>query len=64
MQRGEGHDIVETLLARLDERGAPHGTWLLDIEIIRRDLRDAHERADSLLSRLEEALIEQYRHGG
>jgi hypothetical protein len=49
----ERERLVEDLVARLEERGAPAGMWLVSI----REARVALQEADGLLRRLEDALI-------
>jgi len=44
---------VESLLNALEVRGVPQGAWLVDINRI----RSALQEADSLLRRLEDAII-------
>ena len=50
-------DLVTDLLAKLEERGVPHGTWLLEIEEWRQALRDI----DTGLLRLHDAIIRRSR---
>lgn len=45
--------LIEELLDRLETRGVPQGTWLVEIGQAREALRSA----DALLRRLEDALI-------
>jgi len=45
--------LVTELLRQLEERGAPQGTWLVEIERVRGALRDA----DALLLHLHDAII-------
>lgn len=47
--------IVDDLLVRLEERGVPQGTWLVEIEQAHRSLIEV----SGLLSRLRSALIRQ-----
>lgn len=49
----EERDLVSELLERLEERGVPQGAWLVEIA----QVRDALRRADSLLRKLEDAII-------
>lgn len=52
--------LIEELVERLREEGAPTGTWLVDLTSVRRDLRAAFERTDALLQDLQEALLSQH----
>ena len=45
--------LAEEILRLLEQRGVPSGAWLIDIAQVRSALRDA----DSLLRRLEEAIV-------
>ena len=45
--------LAEEILRLLEERGVPSGAWLVDIAQVRNALREA----DSLLRRLEEAIL-------
>ena len=45
--------LVEEILKGLDERGLPAGAWLADLLRVRQALQEA----DSLLRRLQEAII-------
>ena len=51
-QRDRGA-IAAEVLQLLEERGVPGGAWLVDIGRVRRSLQDA----DTLLRRLEDAII-------
>ena len=60
----EQPDLVTDLLDKLEERGVPHGTWLLEIE----EWRQALHEIDTGLLRLHDAIIrdahDQERPGG
>lgn len=45
--------LTEEIVSALEERGLPQGAWLVDVVRVRQALRDA----DTLLRRLEEAII-------
>jgi hypothetical protein len=45
--------LAADILDALEERGVPSGAWLIDIARVRQDL----QAADTLLRRLEEAII-------
>lgn len=45
--------LAEAIVRRLEERGLPTGAWLADIVRVRRALQEA----DTLLRRLQEAII-------
>jgi hypothetical protein len=47
--------LAEEIVRRLEERGLPTGAWLADIVRVRRALQEA----DTLLRRLQEAIISQ-----
>jgi hypothetical protein len=49
------HDeaLAEEIVRRLEERGLPSGAWLADVARVRRALQEA----DTLLRRLQEAII-------
>jgi hypothetical protein len=49
----EGSALAEEVLRLLEERGVPAGTWLVDLAQARGALR----QADTLLRRLEEAIV-------
>jgi hypothetical protein len=49
----EPQSVAEQVLRLLEERGVPSGAWLVDIAQTRQALRDA----DTLLRRLEDAII-------
>lgn len=49
----EPQSVAEQVLRLLEERGVPSGAWLFDIGQTRQALRDA----DTLLRRLEDAII-------
>ena len=53
LKSDERDELVEDLIRRLEERGVPPGAWLVDIGAVRHALRDA----DTLLRRLEQAII-------
>ena len=57
-------DLVREVLDGLAERGVPEGTWLIDITEARRELRQAWERNDDLLGRLQDAILTQASNGG
>jgi DNA-binding LytR/AlgR family response regulator len=52
-EAAEREELVESLLNALEARGVPQGAWLVDINRIRQALQEA----DSLLRRLEDAII-------
>jgi hypothetical protein len=52
-EAAEREELVESLLNALEVRGVPQGAWLVDINRI----RSALQEADSLLRRLEDAII-------
>jgi len=58
MNEQERANLVDDLVSRLRVEGAPAGTWLIDIGRVRSALRDA----DSLLFRLQEAIVEGASH--
>ena len=45
--------LAEEIVRALEERGVPSGAWLVDIARVRQSLREA----DTLLRRLEDAII-------
>jgi len=45
--------LVGEVVRELEERGVPAGTWLVDVARVRQSLREA----DTLLRRLEDAII-------
>jgi hypothetical protein len=49
----QGNELLESLIAALEVRGVPQGTWLVDISRARQALQEA----DGLLRRLEDAII-------
>ena len=49
----EPEELVERVIAALETRGVPEGTWLVDINRVRCALQEA----DGLLRRLEDAVI-------
>ena len=49
----ERDQLVDSLIAALEVRGVPQGTWLVDISRARQALQEA----DGLLRRLEDAII-------
>jgi len=49
----EINGLMAELLRELEQRGVPEGTWLVDIARARQSLQEA----DSLLRRLEDAII-------
>jgi hypothetical protein len=49
--------LAEEIVRRLEERGLPTGAWLADVMRVRRALHEA----DTLLRRLQEAIIEEAR---
>jgi hypothetical protein len=49
----ETSELADEIVRALEERGVPSGAWLVDIARVRRALSEA----DSLLRRLEEAVI-------
>lgn len=51
----EREELVDLLVQRLQAEGAPQGIWLVEIAQVREALR----RADQLLRRLSEAIVEQ-----
>jgi hypothetical protein len=53
MEDDDRNELLDALLARLKEEGVPQGTWLIEIALVREALR----AADSVLRRLEDALI-------
>jgi hypothetical protein len=55
MNATERAELVDELLRRIEERGVPQGTWLIEIGQVRAALQEA----DSLLRRIEDALIRQ-----
>ena len=60
-ENGNGHAaLVDDLVARLEARGVPQGSWLMEITAVRRDLAEVVGNADSLLRRLQEAVIRGY----
>ena len=56
MENNEHAALVSELLHRLEEAGAPQGTWLYEIERVRLALRDA----DDLLCRLHQAIVRDF----
>ena len=52
-QSSEITELMTELLRELEQRGVPEGTWLVDIARARQSLQEA----DSLLRRLEDAII-------
>jgi len=46
-------ELAQEIVRELEQRGVPSGTWLVDIARVRQSLREA----DTLLRRLEDALI-------
>jgi hypothetical protein len=48
-------DLVELLISRLEQRGAPSGLWLVEIAEARRAL----QKADDVLRRLQDAIIRE-----
>jgi hypothetical protein len=52
-EAADREELVESLLNGLEARGVPQGAWLVDINRIRQALQEA----DSLLRRLEDAII-------
>ena len=55
----EENDLAAELVRRLEERGVPHGMWLVEIEEMRARLR----AIDAQLLRLQDALIRAHDHG-
>lgn len=54
LHEADAAELVGEIVRGLEERGVPSGAWLLDIARVRRSLREA----DTLLRRLEDALIQ------
>ena len=52
-EAGPTDELVESIMDGLEARGVPSGAWLLEIARVRRALHEA----DTLLRRLEEAVI-------
>lgn len=52
MTEDERRALVDDIVAALDERGAPPGVWLVEIEQVRQSLR----AADTLLLRIHDAI--------
>jgi hypothetical protein len=50
---GEASELAAEIVRELEERGVPSGAWLVDIARVRQSLREA----DTLLRRLEDAII-------
>lgn len=46
-------ELVNEIVRELETRGVPSGTWLVDLARVRQSLREA----DTLLRRLEDAII-------
>jgi hypothetical protein len=57
MDERQREQLLEDLVERLREEGAPGGTWLLEIDAARGDLH----RADDLLRRLRDVIIQSCR---
>ena len=53
LEDNEHAALVDQLLLKFEERGAPQGSWLFEIERVRGALRDA----DELLRQLHDAII-------
>ena len=52
-QAAEASELADEIIRELEQRGVPSGTWLIDIARVRQSLREA----DTLLRRLEDAII-------
>lgn len=53
LERSGANDLAAEIVQALEERGVPDGAWLVDIGRVRCALQDA----DSVLRRLEDAII-------